>query len=233
MYEPQRRKWHFGDYYTPGPAKLEDYAIPVTSGIMLTALVLRNELGLTPCEDQIRALCRGLEKISIKKDDYAYYPVGDGTGHPFACTRSGWKNTQEPAGEHEGAEGTVVFYQGYQMRGLSMWAQRSGDQQALDFAGKLARFVMKPKFWGNPADPPHVIGREQGHVDSHFHARAGALRGLLEYGLAAGDARVCDFVRSAYEYMRTYGINSHRIHSLLCRRAATPWKAVCWAIWWP
>jgi len=207
VYKPHR-KWHWGAYAGAGyQTEPEDYAVPGSSGMMLTALVLRNELGLTPCEDQIRALARGLEKISIKKDDYAYYPEGGKSGHPFSCPRSGWKDTKEPGDEHEGGEGSVVAYHGYQMRGLSMWAARSGDEQALEFAGKLARFVMKPKFWGHPADPPHVVGREQGHVDSHFHARAIALRGLLEYGLVSGDTRVCDFVRSAYEYMRSYGIN--------------------------
>jgi hypothetical protein len=206
--QKSRRKWRLDAYADKGyTTTAEDYAVPGSGGMMLTALVLRNELGLTPCEDQIRALCRALEKISIKKDDYAYYPEGGKTGHPFSCPRSGWKDTKEPGGEHEGGEGSVVAYYGYPLRGLSMWAQRSGDQQALDFAGKLARFVMKLKFWGNPADPAHVIGSEQGHIDSHFHARAIALRGLLEYGIVAGDARVCDFVRSSYEYMRTYGIS--------------------------
>jgi hypothetical protein len=102
----------------------------------------------------------------------------------------------------------VLAYYGNQIRGLAMWAQRSGDEQALNLAGKLARFVMKPKFWGNPADPAHVIGREQGHVDYHFHNYAIALKGLLECGVVSGDARLCDFVRSAYEYMRSYGISS-------------------------
>jgi hypothetical protein len=206
VYKP-RRKWHLDGYIGQGyQVKKEDYAVPGSGGIMLTAMVLRNELGLTPCEDQMRALARGLERLGVKKDDYAYYPEGGAVGHPFTCTRSGWKDTREPAGEHEGGEGSVVAYYGYPIRGLSMYAARTGDQQSLDFAGKMARFTMKPKFWGHPADPPHVIGCEQGHMDSHFHARAIALRGLLEYGLVAGDARACEFVRSSYEYMRHWGI---------------------------
>ena len=207
LYKPHR-KWHYAAYANKGyQTKQEDYAVPLSSGIMLTTLVLRNELGLTSCEDKITALARGLEKIAIHKNDYAYYPEGGGSGQPFSCPRSGWGNTKEPANEHEGGEGSVMGYHGYQIRGLSMWAARSGDQQALEFAGKLARFVMKSKLWGNAADPPHVVGHEQGHVDSHLHCRSIALRGLLEYGIVARDARVCDFVRSAYEYMRTYGIN--------------------------
>ena len=211
VYKPHRKGWHLGGWYEghqDDHANLEDYTLPLTSGIMLIALMLRNDLGVTPCEDQIRALVRGLDKVAIKKDDYAYYPAGGETGHNFSFPRSsGWEDTSEAASDHEGGEGAVTFYQSYQIRGLAMWAARSGDEQALKLAGKLARYVMKPKFWGHPSDPSHVVGTEQGHVDSHFHARMGVLRGLLEYGIVSGDTRVCDFVRSSYEYMRTYGIN--------------------------
>jgi len=72
---------------------------------------------------------------------------------------------------------------------------------------------MKRKFWGHPeSDPPMMAGNEIGHVDSHFHARAIALRGLLEYGIAAGDSRVIDFVRTSYEQMRHYGIHEIGFH---------------------
>ena len=42
----------------------------------------------------------------------------------------------------------------------------------MDLAGKLARFVMKRKFWGGFSDAPLVAANERGHVNSHFHARA-------------------------------------------------------------
>ncbi len=206
MYKPHR-KWHMAAYAGKGyRTQAEDYALPGSSGILMTALVLRHELGLGRYADRITALARGMEKISIDKGDYAYYPDG-GTAHPFSRPRSGWPKTKEPGGEHEGGEGSVVAYFGYPIRALSMWAARTGDERFLEFARKLVRFVMKPKFWGHPADPTRVAGAEQGHVDSHLHARAIALRGLLEFGLVTGDTHVCDFVRSSYEFMRTFGIN--------------------------
>ena len=55
-------------------------------------------------------------------------------------------------------------------------------------------------------DPAGTAGAEQGHWYSHFHARAIALRGLLQFGWAAGDARVLEFVRRAYEFTLTQGI---------------------------
>lgn len=208
-HDPERRPWAMGGYGTE--VKHEDYLLPGTSGMMLTVLVPRNELGITPCADTIRALVRGLEKISILKDDYAYYPVGT-SGHPFSCPRSGWGVTDEPGDEHEGGEGAVTANFGYPIRGLSMWAASSGDERALDLAGKYVRFVMKRKFWGHPADPPMVPGNELGHVDSHLHARAIALRGILEYGMVAGDSRALDFVRTSYEQMRHYGIHEIGFH---------------------
>jgi len=210
LHKPHRR-WHTDSEYSnfAGQAtEPEDFALPVASGVMLVTMVLRNDLGLTPCEDQIRALVRGLDKIAIKKDDYAYYPAGGPGVYPFSRPRSGWKDTTEPGGPgYHGVESGVVVCKHRALFGLSMWAGRSGDERALELAGKLVRFIMKPQFWGNPADPPHVIGSEQGHVDRHFHAKTLALKGLLEYGLVTGDTRLCDFVRSSYEYMRSYGIN--------------------------
>ena len=178
----------------------------LSMGAEMLALMIRQQMDGDPGWDPVlRHMARGLEAIAVKKEDYAYYPDG-GFGAAFVYPKSGWRRTDEPGGEHEGGEGSVLAYQGYQLRALSLWASRSGDEQALEFAGRLARFIMKPKFWGGVTDPVLTAGQERGHVDSHFHARAIAQRGLLEYGLVAGDAAACEFVRSSYEYMRSFGI---------------------------
>ena len=206
VYSPRRpwhMSWHGGYGYE---AKTEDACIPLSSGAMMLAMLIRQQMDGDPAwEPLLKAMARGLESIAIDRGDYAYYPDG-GFGQAFAYPRSGWMRTDEPAGEHEGGEGSVLCYQGYQLRAMSMWAARTGDEQALEFAGKLARFIMKPKFWGGVSDPTPSSGKQRGHVDSHFHARAIALRGLLEYGLVVGDPYICDFVRTSYEYMRSFGI---------------------------
>ena len=70
-YNP-KRPWHLSAYAVKGyETKQEDYAIPGTTGIMLTALVSRHALGITPCEDLIRTIARGLERDSIQKTDPA------------------------------------------------------------------------------------------------------------------------------------------------------------------
>jgi hypothetical protein len=191
---------------------------------MLRALVtLREFTGDTGFDSSIRALVRGMREIAIYRDDYAYYPDG-GYGEPFNYPRSGWLRTDEPGSETEGGEGSVVTFQAHHIQGLARWYALSGDESALDLAGKLTRFCMKSKFWGGLPDvrgpdatmvghiarrlpdPAGIAGAEKGHWFSHFHARGIGLRGILEYARAAGDQRVYEFVRDAYEYTWDFGI---------------------------
>ena len=133
---------------------------------------------------------------------------------------------------------------GHQIQGLMRWYAMSGDEEALDLAARLTRFCMLPKFWGGlPVVPEKrrkvlghiakmapssvgVAGPEMGHWYTHFHARAGALRGMLEYGMTARDERVLEFVRRAYEYTWTFGIprigwvNCHPGTSNVCEGCA-------------
>lgn len=206
-----KRPWHMGAYAAANSTyanKPTDMAIPGSTGGLMATLAMRNVMSEEKgrYDDVLRRMARGLEAVAVKHDDYAYYPDCK-VGHPFCMPRGGWPNTKEPADEHETGEGTVVAYFGYPLQGLCRWAAQSGDEQALDLAGRFARFGMKRKFWGHPGDPDKMAGWEQGHVDSHFHARAIFLRGLLDYGLLAGDRNAVDFARSSYEHLRAWGIN--------------------------
>ncbi|MHB9033539.1 MAG: hypothetical protein ACYC6L_10870, partial [Anaerolineae bacterium] len=202
----------------------EDVASTGGQGRALRALVTLREYTGDPAWDApIRALVSGMRRIAIYQDDYAYYPDG-GYGEPFNYPRSGWLHTDEPRSEGEGGEGSVVTYQAHQINALARWYALSGDEGALDLAGKLTRFCLKGKFWGglpDPAgpddtmvghiarmlpDPVGIAGAELGHWYSHFHARCIGLRGMLEYARAAGDQRVFEFVRQAYEYAWEFGI---------------------------
>lgn len=211
MHCSPKRPWHLDAYAAGGYENRDiDMASPDATGGLLAVLARRNML---PSEkgrfdDRLRSMARGLEAAAVTREDYAYYPDVR-IGHCFCMPRGGWPHTREPADEHETGEGTVVAYLGYPLQGLAKWVAQSGDEQALAFAGRLARFGMKRKFWGHPGDPDRMAGDEQGHVDSHFHARAIFLRGLLDYGLVAGDRNAVDFVRGSYEHMRAWGI--HRI----------------------
>ncbi|MBI2193641.1 MAG: glycoside hydrolase family 127 protein [Planctomycetes bacterium] len=207
-----------------GKRETEDLANVGANGRMLRALVTCYELDpRSQWESAIRQLVSGLHRVAICREDYAYYPDG-GFGEPFNYPRSGWRRTGEPKSEIEGGEGAVTAYQAHQIQGLARWHILQGDPQALDLAGRLTRFCLLPRFWGgvpDPAgkrdglvghvapglpDPACVSGEQQGHWFSHFHARAIAVRGVLEYGMAAGDERILEFVQRAYEYTWTLGI---------------------------
>lgn len=225
FYDPRRpwRNSYSEAFY--GKGKDEDFATLPGAGRMLRALLVWRELGddRPETEKAIRELTAGLLRIAVKKDDYCYYPEKGGWGEPCSFPRSGWLNTDEAEGETEGGEGSVVCMQGHQIYGAAHWYKESGDPLALELAAKLTRYVMQPKFWGGVPDPtgkptnlghigPHLpdpaytAGHEQGHWYSHFHARAIALRGILEFARAAGDERAAEFVRRAYEYTLTQGI---------------------------
>ena len=200
------RPW-LGDVHHSGyEASGEDFANVAGNGRVLRAMVAWRELSGDPGWDDVcNALVRGLNKIAIHRDDYAFFPDG-GFGEAFNYPRSGWRRTEEPGKDDEGGEGSVTAYQGHQLQGLARWYALSGDEVALELAGELARFCMLPRFWGAYPEPAMVSGQELGHFNMHMHARAIALRGMLEYGIVSDDYRIKEFVRSSYEYARTLGI---------------------------
>jgi len=207
-----------------GEGRNEDFCTLAGAGRMLRALLVWQELGGgEECGRLLDELCGGLRRILVVKGDYGYYPEKGGWGEPCAYPRSGWINTDEARSDAEGGEGSVVCMHGHQLYGAAHWYERSGSTVALDLATKLANYCMLPRFWGGVPgpfdpkgrivhigtylpDPPYTAGAELGHWFSHFHARAIAMRGLLEYGRTAGDDRVLEFVRRAYEFTLTQGI---------------------------
>jgi hypothetical protein len=222
-----RRPWR--NSYAPafyGRGKDEDFAQPVGAGRLLRTLFVWRELGVQAdwLEEMARALIAGLLRIAVKKNGYCYYPEKGGWSEPCAYPRSGWLNTDEAQGETEGGEGSVVCMHGHQIYGAARWYTFSRDPAAFELAEKLARYVLLPRFWGGVPDPygergnvpmhigprwpdpAYTAGYEQGHWYSHFHARAIALRGLLEWAAISGDERAAEFVRRAYEYTLTQGL---------------------------
>ena len=243
FYDPSR-PWQTS--YRPnfdGVARNEDLANVAANARMLRALLAWREVSGDPAWDEkIRQLVQGLRRIAIHRNDYSYYPDG-GFGEPFNYPSSGWQKTDEPTTETEGGEGSVVAYHGHQVQALTRWYAVSGDEEALDLAARVARFCMLPKFWGGLPNPEGEIGAlawirkplpgaagvahsEMGHWYSHYHARAVALRGVLEYGMTTADQRALEFVRRAYEYSWTLGIprigwvNCHPATSNLCEGCA-------------
>ena len=225
-YTPQRpwRNSYAKAYY--GEGKNEDLCTTIGTGRSLRAMLVWREAGWETerMERELQELTAGLRRILVCRDDYGYYPEKGGWGEACSYPRSGWLNTDEALGETEGGEGSVLCMHGHQIYGAAHWYALSKDSIALDLATRLTRYVMKPKFWGGVPDPtgdrsalpghiapggpdpPYTAGRELGHWYSHFHARAIALRGILEYAVVAGDDRAAEFVRRAYEFTLSQGI---------------------------
>jgi hypothetical protein len=199
------RPWH-SIYHSDAQRKPEDYAWVGGSGRMLRSMMTwRERDGNSSWDDRLRAMARGLGKMAIFRDDYAYYPDG-GHSMPFCYPRSGWLNTDEPQSDVLSSEGSVLDSMGHPIYGLARWYMLSGDKEALDLARKLTNFATKPKMWGGLAEEIGVYGNEQGHFTTHNHGHMAALRGLLEYSQAANDQRVMEFVRRSYENLRTFMI---------------------------
>jgi DUF1680 family protein len=208
--------------------------------MMRAAMVRWQATGDEDCRRMADELCAGMRRIAVDRGDISHYPEKGGWGEPTTYPRSGWRETGEAAGETEGVEGSMTGYHAHPIYAAALWHRLTGSEVALDLAGRLARYCLQPRFWGGLPDPDRerarqqglgghiaarlpdpafVAGAEQGHWCSHFHARATVLRGLLEYARAAGDQRISEFVRRAYEFSLGQGIA--RIGWINCFPAAT------------
>lgn len=205
----------------------EDYAnVYGQSRMMLAMMALYQLDGNKAWLELIGKMSDALCKVAIDKGDYAYYPVSETNGKDkieegYCYTRSGWYDTSEAEGEHEGREGSLFVYHQGQIRALAHWYAISGDKKALDMARKLVNYVTKEKFWGTPFDGPgsgeegidscgwraRAVGTDRAHFMGHYHGHAAMLFALAEYANIANDARMKEFVRSGYEYARSFGIS--------------------------
>jgi hypothetical protein len=160
-----------------------------------------------PWREKAEVIAHALSRIVLhnKKEGYAYYP-DSGVGEAFSYPRSGWRHTKEPATENEGAEGSMFVYYGHPIRALSRWYRFTGDEEALDTARRLVKFVMKKRFWGVDGLVGDIDTAERGFFTGHMHGHTSLLYGLIEYAIAAGDSKLKYFVRESYEYARKHGI---------------------------
>ena len=205
VYHPDR-PWHSAYGHDSRPIITEDFAVTVAQAHLLEAMIFWRKLSGDPAwEKRIRAMVDGLIRIAVYKDDYAYYPDG-GFAEVCGYPRSGWRHTDEPEDDYNNAEGSVTSYYGDIIRVLPLWYRESGDERALDLAGRLARFCMQPRFWGGNPEPVMVAGNELGHFNFHAHNRVLILAGMLEYAHVANDARVLEFVQRGFEFTLTLGM---------------------------
>ena len=71
-------------------------------------------------------------------------------------------------------------------------------------------------YWTPEAEPKAVVGQEHAHFNGHPHENCVCLMGLLRYAHATHDARIKQFVRDGYEYLRNWGIARIGLFGEMC-----------------
>jgi hypothetical protein len=188
----------------------EDYANMAGNGRLITGFLYYYQMtGDETWKKRAQRTAERMLELAVVKDDRAYYP-NVGLGNDFSYPRkSGWVHTNEPGSAQEGSEGAMLFYHFQPLRGFARWYKTSGDERFLELSRKFINFGLDAKWWGAYNDSEPLAGGERGHFWGHWHAHSAALRGILDYGMAANDFRAKEFVRDAYEWSRQHGI--HRL----------------------
>ena len=159
----------------------------------------------------VKAYHAGIERVG---DDRAYYKIN--VKPEFS---------DGPAGHY--GYGAHVRTQGDSIRMLTRWCEISGDRESLKLAGSVVRYVMENKnFWTPEAESKAVVGLEHAHFSGHPHEYSHCLMGILCYARATNDARLKQFVRDGYEYLRNFGIARIGLFGETCATA----DMVCLAI---
>jgi len=186
----------------------EPFAMVHGQGRMARAMVAWYQYtGDSAWKERIDALVHGLDRMVVRKDDYAYFPtlgLYDDEYLRSCFTEHGWKDTAEPRDEKGGEEGSLFNHQGHMPGVLATWYGMTGNEEALELSGKLVRFLTKPQFWADveTGEYPLTIGAEHAHWQGHLHGHANTLRAVLEYAIVTNDSRLKAFVRDGYEWSR-------------------------------
>ena len=202
------------DWCEPCPEGEDFYSVIFFCGRAISAMsvyMMRDPDG--PWKAEIAKVVQGLKSVAIPQDDFAYFPQGaftpDGPRRPDAAMPRGiWASLA-----------------GWTIHGLAHYHRATGDADAKDLAGKLARYLMyHGKYFGpegeflsnwpgegkkddgwqqdglgfNPGPPPVTN-------EVHFQHHIIPLLGTLEHALAAGDTELAEFVRMSYEWARGQG----------------------------
>ena len=133
-----------------------------------------------------RGIARGLRRIAINRDDWAYFakPV-------YAPNEPVRTDAPLPKLPYTRIHAAWVSF------GLSQYARSAQDDEALDLAVRLARYVA----WHSDYYGPDAAFIDNGH----FHAHTCGLLAMLQAGLLAGDRELVEFARRGYLWARAKG----------------------------
>ncbi len=182
----------------------DDFANVYGNGRLLLALLAWYQYDENPMwMEYAKQVVKGLTSIAHVDGEYAYFPDPH-IGESFSYPKSGYPpNLPEPS---DYAFGIHMYHSGV-IRGLAKYAIMTGDVDALNLAGKMAKWLSQPKMWGVSTESSAIASAEKGHFVGHFHAHVASLRGILAYAIVANDNNLKEFARNGYEYARNYGIS--------------------------
>jgi len=175
-----------------GPmVKGDHFSEPYVNGRMAAATAIYYRLTGDERWKQVGArIVDGLARQAVDRGDYAFYSTGiydvNQLSDPNAPIPRPWTN--------------MTF--GWITLGLAQFYATTGYEPALELSGKLARFT---RYHGGMFTPDGKFTGINGHIHGHLHP----LLGMLEYGMAADDWEMIQFVRKNYEFTTAY------MHSLV------------------
>jgi hypothetical protein len=164
------------------------YQRSVINGLLSLMLVD----GSDQAQKHLLGLTQALTDISIKREDYAYFPTVEYMASEWP--RGDWGILgfgTDPANTN----GRLLF-------GLTKAWELLGDQNARDLAGAYVRHVMHHSS-AYLADGSFATGME--FREGHFHSRAVTMLGVIRYGYSVGDADALTWGKKVFDKACTYG----------------------------
>ena len=164
------------------------YQRSVINGLLSLILVDGSERA----RKHLVGLTQALMDISIKREDYAYFPTVEYM--PGEWPRGDWGILgfgTDPANTN----GRLLF-------GLTKACELLGDVNAGDLAGAYTRHVMHHSS-AYLADGSFATGME--FREGHFHSRAVTMLGVIRHGYSVGDATALAWGRKVFDKACTFG----------------------------
>ena len=162
----------------------DHYTEPYTNGRLLGALGIYYRLtGDEGWKEVGRKVVDGLTRQAVHQGDYAYFTQGV----------FGVNEVSDPEVDQKSIDPWSNMTFGWTTMGLAQFYRSTGYEPALALSGKLARYT---RYQGGMFEADgHFTG-----IGGHFHGHLYPLLGMLEYGMAAGDWEMIQFVKKGYEF---------------------------------
>lgn len=163
--------------------------------------------------DLAALLCKGLDRMAIRVEDRAYYPLECGIDAKgiWHWTKRGtsvlpYTPPLEPEFEQQGFEGSVKWMTvSTPMAALAGQHRYKNDPAGLDLGMRLARFALKGPMWEGLSSLAYP-GNQQGIFAGNFAGNVHFLNALIDLGMAQKSESLKQKARQGYELTRRVGI---------------------------